>query len=99
MLFYFWQLIPKPAKLDELQKLYYSFTDKFNKFGVIRLAGDTPEDFRQKANQRFPEQIEQINAIIETYQGLRYGRQNDQHLHLIEQFKQHIKQFKLSSKI
>lgn len=98
LLFYFWQLIPKPMKLDELQKAYYLFTNKFKKHGITRLAGDTPKSFGIKAKQKFPAKTAQINAIIDSYETLRYGRKSKEYTDLIEQFKQHVKKFKLTSK-
>jgi len=95
LLFYFWQLIPKPAKLDELQKAYFSFTKKFNKVGVHRLVSDTPDDFRKKSSQRCPIFKDEIDHIINTYQQLRYGPEASDNTKRLEAFKRQVKQFKL----
>jgi len=97
MLFYFWQLIPKTKKASELEKTYNNFTDKFAKFGLSRSPSDTPERFRSKAVELFPDMKEQINAIIEQYQTLRYGRINDNNQSDVETFKRHVKRIKLTS--
>ena len=97
MLFYFWQLIPKTVPLDEMQKAYRRFTKKFVKHGIDKLDGDTPEEFRQKACQKFPELQESISSITKAYQMLRYGRPSDNRAKQIQDFNQLVKQFRLPS--
>jgi len=98
MLFYFWQMIPKPVKLDEIQRTYQQFTKKFKKHDLTILASDTPSEFQIKASRIFPTHSDEIDSIIKHYQQLRYGRKSTVSNKLLEQFKQQVKQFKLPSK-
>lgn len=95
MLFYIWQIIPKPVKLEEIQKVYFQFSSKFSKHGVDKLDSDTPFEFEQKAITKLPEYTEQIRAIMSTYQALRYGRPDDENAEQLTNFKQQVKQFKI----
>jgi len=88
MLFYFWQLIPKAVRREELQRSYLRFTNKFKKHNIIKELADTPSEFAKKALVHFPQHAKEIDLITEQYQQLRYGRNR--------LFKQQVKQFKLT---
>jgi len=96
MLFYFWQLIPKPARLDEVQKVYQNFTYKFTKHDVHKLDSDTPSEFQAKAISKFPSHSDKIRTIIGCYLALRYGKPSQQYERQLEQFKKHVKQFRIA---
>ena len=101
MLFYFWQLIPKPAKIGEPQRIYQRFIAKFKRFKVTRDISDSPNEFAQKAIALFPHQAVEIQQITAIYLQLVYGlnRQSEGHAetssNLLESFKKSVKQFKL----
>jgi len=96
MLFYFWLLIPKPVRLDEVQKTYQSFATKLRKYNVDKLDSDTPSELRDKAVDKHPDYSEKINTIINSYLRLRYGKPNDQYKSDLLQFKQYVKQFRIA---
>ena len=101
MLFYFWQLIPKPAKIGEAQRIYLSFIANFKRFKVTRDLSDSPSEFAQKATALFPHQALEIQKITAIYLQLVYGLngQSEEHAetssNLLESFKKTVKQFKL----
>jgi len=94
MMFYFWQLIPKPVKLGEAQQLYLDFVSRFKSHKVLKLAADTPNEFAAKAKLNFPEQGKEIDEITAYYLQMRYGREPGS----IELFKRKVKKFKLKSR-
>jgi len=96
LLLYFWQLLPKARKLDEAQKLYLKFTDRFKRYGVEKDLSDTPNDFANKLIARFPESSTNIRNVTNTYQALRYG-QNKSSEDALSAFKQSLKQFTLET--
>jgi len=95
MLFYFWQLIPKPVRLNEVQKNYQKFVDKLAKHQIIKLDSDTPTELKNKAINKFPEYDSKIQIIIDCYLELRYVKPNEQYEEQLATFKQHVKQFKI----
>ena len=97
MLFYFWQLIPKPARLDEIQKTYRVFIAKLSKHQIYKLDSDTPSQLQAKAIEKLPDCEQAINEIINYYHALRYGKPNNQYDTLLLQFKQAVKKFTISN--
>lgn len=99
MLFYFWQLIPKSVKRDELPRIYLKFAAKFRKYDIAKELADTPSDFAQKALKEFPHHRQEISDITERYQQLRFGRSDntseESQKQAIQLFKQQVKQFRL----
>jgi len=89
-------LLPKARKLDEAQKLYLKFTDRFKRYGVEKDLSDTPNDFANKLIARFPESSTNIRNVTNTYQALRYG-QNKSSEDALSAFKQSLKQFTLET--
>ena len=96
VVFYIWQIIPKPAKLEEVQKVYHQFSTKFTKNGVIKNESDTPFEFEQKAINKLPEYSEQIQAIMRSYRDLRYGKPSEDNHEKLLKFKQQVKHFKIA---
>ena len=95
MFFYIWQILPKPAKLEEVQKVYQQFGNKFTKYGVTKNDSDTPLEFEQRAISKLPEYSKQIQDIIATYRTLRYGKPSDNNREQLLYFKKQVKQFKI----
>lgn len=98
MLFYFWQLIPKRIRRNELQATYLNFIKKFKRHGLEKSVSDTPESFAAKARHQFPQLAKQIDEISEQFQALRYGRAIENNKDEMDSFKRNVKQFKLSSR-
>ena len=95
MLFYFWQLIPKPARLNDVQKTYQKFAAKLAKHQINKLDSDTPTELQDKAISKFPEYDSKIRTIVNCYLVLRYGKPNEQYEKQVTEFKRHVKQFKI----
>jgi len=96
MLFYFWQLIPKPIKIGEAQAAYLNFVSKFKRHGISKALSDTPNDFAKAAITVFPNQSKEIKEITNLYLMLRYGRQHTtKQENKLKDFKQRAKRFKL----
>jgi len=91
MAFYFWRLLPKRVKRDEVQELYLQFIGRFRQLELVKNPADTPNDFAQKAIQICPKQQDQIKAITNAYIQLRYTKTGFE----ANKFKQMVKQFKL----
>ena len=92
ILFYFWQLIPKPIKRGAAQKAYLQFVGKFSRHKIDKELSDTPNHFAEKVILHFPHLRAQIESITQSYLDLRYGP----HPGSIKAFKDQVKQFKLS---
>lgn len=95
LLFYFWQLVPKAIKRGEAQKAYLQFVHKFARYNINKELPDSPRDFAAKARQVFPQQSDDINAITNAYEQLRYGQQSEQPGDKLGVFQQRVKRFKL----
>lgn len=98
MLLYFWQLVPKRIKRNELQTIYLSFIGKFKRHGLEKSLSDTPESFAAKARSKFPHASEQISEVCKQYQALRYGLNANDGKTELDTFKRKVKQFKLNPK-
>lgn len=94
VLFYFWQLVPKPIKREPAQAAYLEFVHKLERFGLRKLAAETPNQFAERAAQAVPQLAPQIKKISALYVQLRYGPQAVD----LDDFKSHIKRFKPSPK-
>ncbi len=73
--FYFWQLIPKPKKHSDLQRLYFKLVSKARRAGIEHEPAETPKEFANKLTSAFPAQTEQINIITKLYLRLSYGKE------------------------
>jgi len=90
ILFYFWQLAPKPIKLAQPQRLYLLFLHRLKPFDLIKRPSETPTEFAQRAVQTLPWHAKQIEKITAHYVQLRYGRGSAELVELkslIQQFK------------
>ncbi len=95
LLFYFWQLLPKPQSVGEAQKAYLKFVGRFRKMGIIKEPSDTPNDFAQKIIRGYPSLAPSVQKVTDDYVSLRYSA-NEGSIDLLKQFKQTVKQFKLT---
>jgi uncharacterized protein (TIGR01244 family) len=91
MLFYFWQLIPKAARLGESQQAFLRFLQKFKRHDLFKSLSESPNEFGVRAAIAFPEQALEIRDITDRYSQIRYGKENSN----IDSFKSAVKQFKL----
>lgn len=96
LLFYFWQLIPKPRRIGEAQQAYLKFVSRFGKVGIVKERSETPNDFAQKVIQNYPLLTPQVRQITDDYVLLRYSS-NEGSIDLLNRFKQAVKQFKITS--
>lgn len=72
LIFYFWQLIPKPAKLTDVQRSYLRFVAKAARAGVNRSVSDTPSEFANKVIRRYPNAKSHVESITRIYLSLSY---------------------------
>lgn len=94
VLFYFWQLVPKPIKREPEQAAYLEFVQKLERFGLHKLAAETPNQFAARAAITAPDYAQQIHQITALYVQLRYGAKPVD----LDDFKTLIKRFKPSIK-
>lgn len=92
MLVYFWQMVPKPIKMGDAQRIYLTFVARFRQHDITKQASDTPNEFAAKASQKFPHLEAEILRITNAYNTLRYGKVPGS----LNSFKQMVKGFKLS---
>lgn len=95
LLFYFWQLLPKPQSVGEAQRAYLKFVNHFKKLGIIKEPSDTPNDFAQKVIRSNPSLAEKVLKVTNDYVSLRYSSKEGS-IDLLKQFKQSVKQFKIN---
>lgn len=93
LLFYFWRLLPTRIKRDEAQQLYLKFIAQFKRADITKDPADTPNEFAQKAIEKFPSQQQEISTLTNAYIQLRYGKNPFE----IKKFKQLVKQFRLKT--
>jgi len=96
LLFYFWQLIPKPQRLGEAQRTYLKFVSRFSKSGLVKELSETPNAFAQRVIERHPSLEPQVLNITSHYILLRYSDKEGS-IDLLNQFKQAVKKFKINS--
>jgi hypothetical protein len=81
-------------QIDIIFRHYQKFLNKLNRSGLTISPSDGPEFIKQLTIKNYPQQRNQIISIIDTYLLIRYGNQSS--AHLVQQFKQQIRQLKLS---
>lgn len=94
--FYFWQLIPKREKRNELQSLFLKFADKAKKAGIERQISDTPNELARKLICKYPQLENQILNITERYLTLSYRAQSSEHSSQIKLLRQSINHLKFN---
>ena len=63
----------KTHELSKLDKLYLGFCSRLESMGVAREAGEAPQDFAQRAQQRLPRLAQQIAEVTRRYDQLAYA--------------------------
>ncbi len=77
MLVYFWQLIPKQKRRDDIQKLYANYLKKAKRAGIEIEISDTPNDLAKKITRQYPESEKHIQNITGLFNSIRFGRIGD----------------------
>ncbi len=73
LMLFFWQLIPKPVKRNQLERTYLKFIAKAKRAGVIKKPSDTPNELATKLRALHPNFTKQIQNITTLYLELNYG--------------------------
>ena len=63
----------KTHELSKLDKLYLGFCSRLESMGVAREAGEAPQDFARRAQQRLPRLAQQIAEVTRRYDQLAYA--------------------------
>ncbi|MCH2192125.1 MAG: hypothetical protein MK188_14470, partial [Gammaproteobacteria bacterium] len=95
---YFWQLLPKPQELNDLQKLYKKYTHKIRKADVTISDALTPNEIATKLVKLYPDQAETIANITIKFNTLNYGPDLDLESKLNQQLNKEILNLKLVKK-
>ena len=92
---YFWQLLPKPKKLNQTQRLYQSFLSKARKSGAS--VGDhlTPNELAHILVDRQPASANQIREISSKFNLLSFGQTDQNNVLVLEQLKKALVKLKL----
>jgi len=92
---YFWQLLPKPKKHTELQRIYYLFIRKARKGGLNTNISDTPNEVAKNLAALYPHLQSQIYDITRNYNRLCYGAKTEHHNADLDTLKRNIRHLKL----
>ena len=92
---YFWQLLPKPKRLNSTQKLYKNYLTKVSKSGIDIVESLTPNEVAQKLYTLNPKTAKTISNITNMFNKLNYGRDDQDFNSLNTKLKKEISQLKL----
>lgn len=95
LFFYFWQLIPKPNKRTDLQRVYAKFVAKAKWSGVTRVPSDTPSELANKLIHKHPYAKPQVEKITQIYVNLCYGVPTANSVEQLNELKTEIKNLTL----
>ncbi len=94
LLFYFWQLVPKPVERNPVQRAYLKFVHKFKRHKIYKRPSETPLEFSRRLRSSFPSNQTDIEQITNQYYQLRYSIDSGDSQSDIKQFKNIIARFK-----
>ncbi len=89
---YFWQLLPKPKKRSELQKVYANYLKKIKKSGLLVEQSDTPNEVARRLLLTHPALKTQIASITSGYNELSYGPKKTDSRDRLSELNQAIRQ-------
>lgn len=89
----------KTIILDPLRKTYQQFLSKLGKIGLVKANHEGAIEFGERAAQRLPEQVSEIEAISRLYSDLQYAsldKTDNRHQPALQLLKQLVKNFKIN---
>lgn len=73
-----WLVLQRPRRRDPVLATYQRLCRKLALVGIERAPYEGPRDYLERAATRLPRQADELRAIRQLYEGLRYGRRAPQ---------------------